>query len=129
MSLFDAIEALAVKLAYEVVAAIGDATLDDVLVVGARSAAAPSPRSRAPNRPLPTAERTALGRGARGASDDVSAKAIEVLRRSPDGLRTETLRTLVGAPKAAYQRVMLKLVGDGLVSKSGSKRATTYRAA
>jgi hypothetical protein len=128
MSLFDAIEALAVKLAYEVLAALGDATLDDVLVVGGRAAAVTSPRSRALRRPPVRAGREGRTSQARGALDDVAAKAIAVLRRSPEGLRTETLRTLVGAPKAAYQRAMLKLVGDGLVSKSGSKRATTYRA-
>jgi hypothetical protein len=130
MSLFDSIEALAVKLAYEVLAAIGASTLNEVLAVGSNTTAAPSPRSRAPGRsPASAGRRAVRARPARGASDAAATKAIEVLRRSPYGLRTETLRTLVGAPKPSYQQMMLKLVAAGRVAKSGSKRATTYRVA
>jgi hypothetical protein len=44
-------------------------------------------------------------------------------------VRTETLRTLVGGEKGAYQRAMVKLVAEGRVVKTGEKRATTYRTA
>lgn len=126
MSLLDAIEALAVKLAREVVAAIGASTLSDVLIVGARATAVARPTPRSPRQPPVTARRTVRGRGGRVAPDDVAAKAIEVLRRSPEGLRSETLRTLVGAPKPTYQQVMTRLVAAGQVAKAGSNRATTY---
>jgi hypothetical protein len=129
MPLLADIEALALQLAHDIVAAVREVSLNDLVALAERSAGtvetakarvgqgrAPSPSSR--------------GRaGRRRAPADLPAKALEVLRRSPEGVRTETLRTLVGGDKGAYQRAMSKLVADGRVVKKGEKRATTYRVA
>ncbi len=128
MSLLADLEALAVSFAREVLAAaLRSSTLLDLASVGARASVPPGPRLGSSRAAEP--ERRGSRRGARTAPADISAKALEVLRRSPDGVRTETLRTLVGGPKPAYQRAMSMLVTDGLVSKTGAKRGTTYQAA
>jgi hypothetical protein len=129
MPLLADIEALALQLAHDIVAAVRDVSLNDLVALGERSAATVETaevrvgRGRAPR----TSPPARAGRGR--APADLVSKAIEVLRRSPEGVRTETLRTLVGGEKGAYQRAMVKLVAEGRVVKTGEKRATTYRTA
>jgi hypothetical protein len=127
MPLLDSIEALAEDFAFKIVAAVREASLNDLVAIADRSTAT---TETGVGRALgaPVAKPKARGTGGRRAPADISGKALEVLRRSPDGVRTETLRTLVGGEKGAYQRAMAKLVADGRVVKTGAKRATTYRA-
>jgi hypothetical protein len=126
MSLHDAIESLAVKLAHEILAAaIREASLMDLVSIGEGSSAAMGTTATRPRRgPAARPKRAEAHVKPR----DLAAKIVQVLRRSPGGVRTETLRALAGGPKPVYQRTMLQLVASGEVVKTGEKRATTYRA-
>lgn len=130
MPLLADIEALAVQFARQIFAAVREASLNDLVAHGERApATVEAAATRVRRGRGPSASPNARTTNRRVAPVDLPAKALEVLRRSPDGVRTETLRMLVGGEKGAYQRTMAKLVADARVVKRGEKRATTYQAA
>ena len=122
MTLKKRVEELANQFAANVLMAIRGASLDEILE-GHRAepsrATAVTPKQAAQPR---------TKRGARPRTPGVEPATIEAaLRANGKALRSEELRRLTGLDKRAFLRAVGEAIQAKRVTKTGEKRATTYR--
>jgi hypothetical protein len=58
----------------------------------------------------------------------LSDKIVALVAKSPSGLRAEQIRASLGIEKKDIERPIRAALASGRLSKTGEKRATTYRA-
>ncbi len=106
-----ALNQIAQKFANEIADAIKSASFADV---AALNGAAPS-------------QHQAVARAARTPSSLTTARIHAFLtKHGADGLRSENIREHFAADKVGMARALKKALAEGLVKKTGEKRATTY---
>lgn len=108
---------LASAFAKEIVRAAQESSLDELLGAKIGAPAAPTKRS-APAKPAtrPTA----------GSLD--GGRLLATLRASQGGIRSEDLRKKLGVTREALVAELQKALAAGQITKTGERRATTYRA-
>jgi hypothetical protein len=130
-SLQAAIAALASQFANDLLAALRNASLEEVSQVTAdaqRSGGGRGPRRTEPAA-LPKGRRTKSGRLSRRTADDIGtmvANIVSLLDRHPEGMRAEQIRTALGVEPRELPRPLAEALSSRKVSKAGQKRATTY---
>ena len=83
---------------------------------------------------LPTASKTAskttsTGRLARRDPEEIAATIetiVAVLKKAPEGLRSEQLQEMTGIPKKEITGPIAQALASKQIKKTGNKRATTY---
>ncbi len=130
MTLKSDIEALASTFADGVLAALRNASLEDILegrVSPVAKSAPARPTSSTTSRP----QKTAGGSGRRSASDIAHVEGVIVakLREHRAGLRSEQLQKVLKLSKAEIVRPIASALAAKKIVKTGEKRATTYFAA
>jgi Fic family protein len=130
MTLKSEIEALANTFADGVLAALRNASLEDLLE-GRVSPAAKSAPARTKTSTTPSPQKTASGRGRRSPSDIAHVEGVIVakLREHRAGLRSEQLQKVLKLSKAEIVRPIASALAAKKIVKTGEKRATTYFAA
>lgn len=131
-SLKQTIESLAQTFAAQVLTAIRSSSLEDILGQGDGTAA----RTRGPKAPgaakaEPAKTTKPRGRLARRSVDQIQAQVASVvalLKKSPDGLRSEEIRGALKLDRREVPRVLAEGLKGKAIRKRGAKRATTYRA-
>jgi hypothetical protein len=138
-SLRDTIQQLAARFAAGVLDAIRRSSLEEIL---AHTGGAKRGRGRPPKHGLSTGM-VAVSRGSKGgrgrggrlarrsAGDlgHVVDLIVELLAKSPKGLRAEQIRARLGLSAKELPRPIAKALEGKLIRKEGQKRATTYFAA
>jgi len=122
---------LASSFASDVLSAIRGASLEDLLSEssGGRSNvdASLSPRGGAIGARAGRGRRGGrLRRRSLGDIAQVVETIVELLKRSPGGLRAEQIRERLGLLAKELPRPLKEALSSGKVSKTGQKRATTY---
>lgn len=132
------IEGLASQFASSVIEALRGASIDELLDVaqGGGAPAAPVRRGR-PAREVsaeapvaaPRVRRGRGGRLGRRSANDIAAminSIVSLLQQNPGGLRAEQIREALGVEAKELPRPLGEATDQGLISKEGQKRATTY---
>jgi hypothetical protein len=136
-SLKNTLTGLATTFASNVLDAIRQMSLDELLAETQRGdsvgrpagRAASSPREVAPRAGAPRSGRGRGGRLGRRSADDIAAlvdRIVSILQASPNGLRAEQIRAELGLEAKELPRPLGEALDSGRISKSGQKRATTY---
>lgn len=125
------LEALANDFARTVIAALRTASIDEItgLSTGLTTASA-----RRVGRPAGAAEsgtsgRKRGGRLGRRSTDEIGRMVDEIvnlLKKTPEGLRAEQIREALGVQAKELPRPLADALTAGRVRKAGQKRATTY---
>jgi len=132
MSIQETIQSLAADFAASVLAAIREATLEEIVELKVAGTSTPSSkRATAPtasHKSVPA--RASSGRLARRSDEDV-AKVVDricaLLAKAKDGLRAEVLREKLGVEAKELPRPIAQALKEKRITKSGNKRATTYK--
>ncbi|AKV01505.1 hypothetical protein AKJ09_08168 [Labilithrix luteola] len=133
------IEGLASQFASSVIEALRGASIDELLDVaqgGAAGGGGGARRGRV-TREVTTevavaAPRVRRGRGGRlgrRSANDIAAminSIVSLLQQNPGGLRAEQIREALGVEAKELPRPLGEATDQGLISKEGQKRATTY---
>ncbi len=130
-----AIRQLAENFAEGVLAAVRSASLEDIR---SHAGAPPVATRRGPGRPRrnaapaaaaaepPRAKRGRRPKGA-GASPDVTVdRIVYLVRKAPQGLRSEDLRARLQLDKIPFRQAAAKAIAANLITKTGEKRSTTF---
>lgn len=133
------IEGLASQFASSVIEALRGASIDELLdVAQGGGTSAPAARRGRPAREVSAAEapvaapRVRRGRGGRlgrRSANDIAAminSIVSLLQQNPGGLRAEQIREALGVEAKELPRPLGEATEQGLISKEGQKRATTY---
>jgi len=126
------IEELATDFALSILGALRAASIDELTDV----AGGVGRRGARPGRPA-TADglgrkRARSGRLGRRSTEDIGRMVesiVNLLEKSPDGLRAEQIREALGCQAKELPRPLADGLAEGRITKSGQKRATTYFAA
>jgi hypothetical protein len=129
------IESLSSQFAASIIEALRGASIEELFAVahggggGARrgrgrpAGAASAPMTTAPRR------RGKGGRLARRTADDIGQMVdaiVDLLGKTPNGLRAEQIRSALGVESKELPRPLAEAVSAGKITKQGQKRATTY---
>lgn len=131
-SLQEAIGSLASQFANDLLAALRNASLEELSHVTAdaqKSASRPGRRRVESEGPPPRAKRAKSGRLSRRSADDIGsmvANIVSLLDRHPEGMRAEQIRSALGVDPRELPRPLAEALSSRKVSKAGQKRATTY---
>lgn len=115
------LETIAVSFAAEILNAVRSASLDELVGGGGRLSTGSTGKTAA--RTTPT------GRLRRRSEADLAAVTVAVinlLKKSPSGLRAEQIRTALGVESKELPKPLAAALESGQVKKKGNKRATTY---
>lgn len=131
-NLRNTIESLATQFATSVLGALRSASIDELMDVAGGAVrrgpgrprlsevgAAPAPKKRAGNGGR-------LGRRSAGDITRMIESIVNVLQQAGTGLRAEQIREALGVEAKELPRPLADAMSQGLISKSGQKRATTY---
>jgi hypothetical protein len=131
-NLRNTLEGLASDFAANVIAALRNASLEDISSVTQGSAVRRG-RGRPAGQPAaPAGSRARRGKGGRLARRSVEeiGKMVDaisdVLAKHPDGMRAEQIRDALGCDTKELPRPLADALKAGRVTKTGQKRATTY---
>jgi hypothetical protein len=135
MSLRSTLTELAQTFATNVLDAIRQMSLDEILAetqgggrAAARARAVAVAAALGAAAPVRGARRKG-GRLLRRSADDIAALVdaiVDVLERTPDGLRAEEIRASLGLEAKELPRPLAEALATKRISKQGQKRATTY---
>lgn len=131
-SLRNTIEGLATQFATSILAALRSASIDDLADVAGSGARRGRPaRAEGENAsPATTPRRRGrggrLGRRSAGDITRMVGSIVDLLAKSPSGLRAEQIREALGVEAKELPRPLSDAVSSGRITKSGQKRATTY---
>jgi hypothetical protein len=132
MSLKSTIEQLATGFAAGVLAAIRQASLEDILAESGRGAtrSTASTKSSAAPAPAPAAARKRRGgRLARRSPEQIAAvvdSIVSALQKASSGLRSEQLQKTLGLDKKEITGPLNEALSAKKIRKTGQKRSTTY---
>lgn len=137
-SLNSTIESLAQQFAAQVLTLIRSSSLEDILghdVGPTRAAKAPkvtrAPKAARTAKAEPTKAPRRRGRLGRRSVDQIQTQltsVVALLKKSPDGLRSEAIRDALKLDRREVPRVLAEGLKGKALRKSGAKRATVYRA-
>lgn len=123
------IESLASNFAAEIIRAIRGASLQEILGAGT----APSPKIKIAHRVARKGEapqrRGKGGRLARRTQEQIGeqlAKVVALLKKNPDGMRSEEIRDALKLDRREMPRILAEGVASKAFKKKGAKRATVY---
>jgi ribosomal protein L12E/L44/L45/RPP1/RPP2 len=125
-SLEEHVQALAVKFAQDVLAALKGASLSDIASLAGSSPALSTTAAQ------PRAAARAPAKRARRSAEDLDRtveRLVRALEKAPDGLRAEALRVELGLAAKDMPRPLSLALESKRIKKRGQKRATTYFAA
>ena len=132
MSLKSTIDQLATGFAQAVLAAIRQASLEDILAESGRgstrSSAAPK-ASSAPAAAPAAARKRRGGRLARRSPEQIAAvvdSIVSALQKASSGLRSEQLQKTLGLDKKEITGPLNEALAAKKIRKTGQKRSTTY---
>ncbi len=134
-TLHQTINSLAAEFAHNLLRALRNASLEDIL---AESAAGHSAVGGGRRRGRPAGGAVVVAAGGRGrrlrrrSVGDINAvvqKIVALLKTNKKGLRAEEIRVKLGLDRREIPRPLAEALSKKLVSKKGKKRATTYFAA
>jgi hypothetical protein len=123
------VQAIAEKLASELVEAIRTMSLDELVSISASGSKA-APRARAsttapaPARRGRPSKAAKAGRGKRVTEEDI----LSLLKKHKNGLRSEDLRKQLGTTKGPMRYHVLKLIADKKVRMKGTRNTAVYTA-
>lgn len=127
------IEDLAAQFTDGVLAALRNASLEDIYGVSGGGAGRGGARRGRPARAGAAAgaapARRPGGRRGRRNADDIEqmvSEIVSLLGKNPDGLRAEQIRTALGVAAKELPRPLAEGLSSGRLQKTGQKRATTY---
>lgn len=122
------LESLANDFARTVIAALRTASIDEI--TGLSTGLASARRAGRPAAAEPsTSGRKRGGRLGRRSTDEIGRMVDEIvnlLKKSPEGLRAEQIRESLGVQAKELPRPLADALSAGRVTKAGQKRATTY---
>lgn len=133
-TLHQTINSLAAEFAHNLLRALRNASLEDILAETSSGHSAVG-GGRRRGRPAGVAVGAAAGRGRRlrrrsqGDINAVVQKIVALLKTNKKGLRAEDIRVKLGLDRREIPRPLAEALSKKLVSKKGKKRATTYFAA
>lgn len=128
------IDRLASQFAGSIIEALRGASLEELMeVAGSRGAARRGRAAGASGGAAPEAGARGRGRGGRlgrRTADDIAQmidRIVEEVAKSADGLRAEQIRDALGVEAKELPRPLADAIASGRLTKSGQKRATTYK--
>lgn len=129
------LETLAAAFARDVLAVLRGVSIDDIAALSARGGrpassgrAAAGAAAAAPARAARGARR---GKGGRRTAADIDAvvdRIVELLAKSPEGLRSEQVQAELGLTRREVPRPLKAALASGRIGKRGERRATVYYA-
>lgn len=132
-NLRNTIDGLATQFAASLLDALRSASIDELVAVARGGNVRRSGRAKSEaEAPAAAAPRRRGGRLGRRSPDDIGKMIdgiVDLLAKSPEGLRAEQLRAELGVESKELPRPLAQAVAAGRITKSGQKRATTYFAA
>ncbi len=134
-TLHQTINGLAAEFAHNLLRALRNASLEEILAETASGHAAVGGRRRGRPAGAAAAGAPAAGRGRRlrrrsvGDINAVVQRIVALLKSNKKGLRAEEIRVKLGLDRREIPRPLAEALSKKLVSKKGKKRATTYFAA
>jgi hypothetical protein len=122
--LTDSFRALAEKFASEILAAVRQASLSEILgeVAGSPPKAAKAAKS-APAARAPKASSSSSKRGRRISAEEILA----LLKQNKGGMRSEDLRKALGTTKGPMRYQVLKLIEEKRVKMTGTRNSAVYQ--
>jgi hypothetical protein len=131
MSLQKTIESLAADFVKHVIAALKDASLQEVASVTGKSIAGPAKAAMAAKAPkAPKAKKAGKkGRLPRRSPEDIARaldQIVAAVKAAPKGLRAEQIQAKLGIDKRELPRPVAEGLASKRLVKKGKKRATTY---
>src|SRR4051794_14836895 len=120
------LEALATDFARTVIAALRTASIDEITGL---SAASPTARrgGRVVGEVVVARKRGGrLGRRSTVEIGKMVEEIVNLLKKSPEGLRAEQIRASLNVQAKELPRPLADALSAGRISKAGQKRATTY---
>ncbi len=133
-TLHQTINGLAAEFAHNLLRALRNASLEEILAETASGHAAVG-GGRRRGRPAGAAAAAPAARGRRlrrrsvGDINAVVQRIVALLKSNKKGLRAEEIRVKLGLDRREIPRPLAEALSKKLVSKKGKKRATTYFAA
>jgi hypothetical protein len=123
------IEGLSNEFAASILAALRTASLDELSALAQGGGRRGRPRAEGGALAGSAKRRGKGGRLPRRSADDIAQMVdaiVDLLGKSPDGLRAEQIRDALGCEAKELPRPLAEAVSGGRVTKAGQKRATTY---